>query len=176
MQLRKADYRRACANCAEWRSVAGYEGMYEIHWRGIVRNAATKHVLSPGLGGVGYFTVSLNHKSYTVHRLVALNYIPNPEGKEMVNHIDGNKKNNHLANLEWATRSENEKHGHALGLKKPPVDKIPVLQIDAGGNIVNEYTSMTEAEANGFSSGNIARACKRGIKHKGYFWKHKNTY
>lgn len=175
MQLRKANYKIACVNCPNWKPVNGNEG-YEVHWRGIVRNAATKHVLSAGLGGSGYYTVSLSNKSYTVHRLVALTYVPNTDSKEMVNHIDGNKRNNHLANLEWATRSENEKHGHRLGLKRPPVHKIPVLQIDDNGNIVREYGSMTEAEAYGFTSANVSRSCKKGIKHNGYYFKHKNTH
>ena len=57
-----------------------------------------------------YLRVSLNNKSYSVHRLIAIAWIPNPDRKPQVNHIDGNKLNNHAENLEWATASENQKH------------------------------------------------------------------
>lgn len=54
-----------------------------------------------------------------VHRLVAQEFLENPTEKEQVNHIDGNKSNNYLSNLEWVTRSENVKHAYLIGLKKP---------------------------------------------------------
>ena len=53
-----------------------------------------------------------------VHRVVAMKYLPNPENKEEVNHIDGNKSNNSVSNLEWVTRSQNHQHAYRLGLKK----------------------------------------------------------
>lgn len=77
--------------------------------------------LTTCMNNCGYHTVRLwmNNKSrvFTVHRLVALALIPNPLNKEMVNHIDGNKKNNHISNLEWVTRSENVIHSHEIGLQ-----------------------------------------------------------
>ena len=65
----------------------------------------------------GYKTVGLVGKSFYVHRLVASAYIPNPQNKPTVNHIDGNKANNDVSNLEWATYSENEQHAWRTGLK-----------------------------------------------------------
>jgi hypothetical protein len=77
----------------------------------------------------GYQTVRLcsNGKfSYPkVHRLVASAFIPNPEGKSEVNHIDGNKSNNNVDNLEWCTKSENMKHAYKLGLRKNKGDNSP---------------------------------------------------
>lgn len=64
-----------------------------------------------------YVYVKIKHKSYRVHRLVAKVYLPNPENKATVNHIDGNKYNNMLCNLEWATSSENMKHACDTGLR-----------------------------------------------------------
>ena len=66
--------------------------------------------------GYGYLSVRVNKKYYRVHRLVATKFIPNPDNKEDVNHLDGNKSNNCVQNLEWATRKENVAHAHKTGL------------------------------------------------------------
>ena len=70
-------------------------------------------------GHKDYVKVRINRKDQFVHRLVAIAYLDNPENKETVNHIDGNKENNHVNNLEWCTRSENSQHAYDSGLKKP---------------------------------------------------------
>ena len=75
----------------------------------------------------GYKIVTLVHKdlkkTLKVHRLVACAYIANPLNKEQVNHIDGNKSNNVVSNLEWSTQSENQIHAHKTGLMKNKIDK-----------------------------------------------------
>lgn len=70
-------------------------------------------------GHKGYVKVRINKKDYFVHRLVAIAFLDNPENKETINHIDGNKSNNHVSNLEWSTRSENIQHAYDIGLHKP---------------------------------------------------------
>jgi hypothetical protein len=70
-------------------------------------------------GHGGYLKVRISNKDHFVHRLVAIAYLENLENKETVNHIDGNKENNHVSNLEWCTRSENTQHAYNTGLHKP---------------------------------------------------------
>jgi hypothetical protein len=174
MQLRKATRKQACSNDAEWLPIAGYVGLYEVHFRGIVRNAKTKNILSNGLGKNGYFTVALSSKSHYIHRLVALAFIPNTHSKEMVNHEDGQKQNNHYANLSWVTRSENEKHAYRTGLKEPGLKRLPVRQLDEAGNIIREYSSATETKLYGFSDGNVLHCCNgKRTHHKGFKWAYK---
>lgn len=91
--------------------------------------------LKPGKGSHGYLTVNLCGISRLVHRLVAEKYIPNPEGKRTVNHIDGDKLNNNVDNLEWATDSENNKHAFdKLGRTSRP--KLKVDDHDAYGILI----------------------------------------
>ena len=73
------------------------------------------------LNNRGYFSVGIRRKTFMVHRLVALAFIPNPEQKPHVNHIDGNKLNNHVSNLEWCTAKENNLHARQTGLHKQAV-------------------------------------------------------
>lgn len=75
-----------------------------------IRYTAKPYILKPGLGGKGYPSVSLERKTHIVSRLVAINFIPNPENKKQVNHIDGNKLNNRIDNLEWVSNLENCVH------------------------------------------------------------------
>lgn len=76
--------------------------------------------LRPSVDKYGYERVVLTkdgiRKTYLVHKLVALAFIPNPENKTTINHIDGNKRNNNVSNLEWATEKENQNHKWKNGL------------------------------------------------------------
>lgn len=90
------------------------------HWR-----LMGSRLIAPSRANAGYFTVGIfydcgERKTVAVHRLVALAFIPNPENKPEVNHIDSNKTNNNIRNLEWATRQENIDHWRmSVGNTKP---------------------------------------------------------
>lgn len=84
-----------------------------------------------------------NKKTYYVHRLVALAFIDNPENKPTVNHIDGNKLNNHVSNLEWATYGENNLHAYKNSLKE---DNKKIICINTQTNkVIGSYYSISEA-------------------------------
>ena len=142
-----------------WKDIPNYEGLYQASNLGRIRNARTnlirKNVKSFGL----YYTIILNVNGkqhlHLVHRLIAQTFIPNPDNKKEINHIDGNKHNNKIDNLEWVTRKENAIHSIKNGLQtKEQLAKAvksmirstqkPILQIK-NGKVVAKYKSVREA-------------------------------
>lgn len=105
-----------------WKNIKGYEGFYQISSFGKIKSLRNDKILKLRIGKTGYlytvFSVNSVRKTVKPHRLIALNFIPNPEFKIDVNHIDGNKCNNRLDNLEWVTEQENVIHAHETGLSK----------------------------------------------------------
>lgn len=102
-----------------WRNIDGFPN-YEISTNGRVYSRKRDLILTPFHDGWGYKKVSLrNHgkrSDKSIHRLVANAFIPNPLGKPEINHIDGDKNNNCVDNLEWVTSSENKRHAFHVGL------------------------------------------------------------
>lgn len=122
---------------------------YEVHFDGRVRNKATGHVLKWINNGKGYFTVKLyNHNTprgrlCLVHRLVLSTHdVFIPEGNLDVNHIDGDKSNNHIRNLEWVTKSENTRHAHITGLFKNRLSIEQVQQIKEDLKTEKHYPTL----------------------------------
>ncbi|MEG9208263.1 NUMOD4 domain-containing protein [Lactococcus garvieae] len=101
----------------EWRDIVGYENIYQVSNLGRVRSLhyGRIRILAQAENIDGYLVVNLcvnmNKKSLRVHRLVASAFITNPQNKPQVNHIDENKKNNQIKNLEWTTEKENSNYG-----------------------------------------------------------------
>lgn len=152
---------------------------YTITGRGDVYGKSD-NLLKHDITHDGYHRVTLykdnKPKHCPVHRLVAETFIPNPENKPTVNHIDGNKANNSISNLEWSTHSENSQHAYDNGLNrchftdddrrragrtKAEKSSKPVRVIDTG----EVYPSVSEcARAKGLDSGNISACCNGNRK------------
>lgn len=147
--------------------IKGYEQEYSIDREGNVFGFKRGKYLSTRLNK-GYTVVGLcknnRMKTHKIHRLIATQFIPNPDGKATVNHINGIKTDNRIENLEWATQQENDSHAHKNGLK-PSGSKhytaVPVLDVTMGifyGNLKEaahakniKYTTLVQAVKKGYS-------------------------
>lgn len=167
-----------CGTELTW--VKGFEGEYIISSNGeifcsidnkrMLKNIPTKK--STRKDKYGYERVMLykNQKKYykQVHRLVAENFIPNPNNLPQVNHKDGNKLNNNVNNLEWVSCSENINHAYDTGLRN---DRYKVMQYDKNENLINIFESELDAlRKTGIKHINEVT---RGIRKTagGYIWK-----
>lgn len=175
-----------------WKAIPGYEGYYEVSNIGNVRSMTRIIDMPSELGNIyplhhkgkvlkqilnykrGYFYVDLCGKKYTVHRLVAMAFIPNPDNLPCVNHKDENKHNNRVENLEWCTRLYNINYGTCRA-RRGMRSWVSVIGTDKDGK---EYyfSSMREAEEKtGVYFGNISNCC-RNVKHRqtagGYRWRY----
>lgn len=129
---------------------------YEIRENGDIYSNINNIILKATDNGHGYKKVAFRNKPFYVHRLVAYVHIPNPKGYIEINHIDGDKSNNHKDNLEWCTRAENRQHAVRLGLWKSPKamkgkfgkdnpHSKPVIQYDKDWNKIQEFPGVAEA-------------------------------
>lgn len=139
-----------------YKDIIGYEGLYQISSVGYVKSlnriaksrssnhwyTKAERILKHEVTKFGYARVQLVKDGvitrHLVHRLVAIAFIPNSDNKLEVNHIDGNKLNNHVSNLEWVTPSENRIHAINTGLRNPRLAKTYIPE-DIRSNIKNEY-------------------------------------
>jgi len=142
----------------QWKEVRDTFGLLEVSNEGRVRsNMRDGRILKATPDKKGYLrlhvTIKRERRSYKVHRLVAEAFIPNPENKPQVNHIDGNKANNAASNLEWVTNIENSYHAIDNGLweevykasrKENESRKRPIIAFKDG--IATEYGSIADAE------------------------------
>lgn len=105
-----------------WREVSNNPN-YRVSNSGRIMRVDTQHEKVPRRDTNGYYTTDLYHngraQKVRVHRVVAQEFIPNPDNKSDINHKDGNKNNNSVDNLEWVTKSENMLHAYRTGLVKP---------------------------------------------------------
>lgn len=177
-----------------WKDVRGFENKYKVSDFGIIIRVPyldlsykrprifrfRKMTLSTMPSG--YLVVKLsdnmNRKPHLVHRIVAEAFIQNPNNLPQINHIDENKRNNHVDNLEWCDCKYNLNYGTARQrtIKKNTNGKLSkaIIQIDAFGNFIAEYPSMREARRHGYDNSAIAKCCLgKAYLHRGYRWKYK---
>ena len=169
-----------------WKDIAGFEGLYQVSNLGNVRslrkswasNGEKFHIMRPSINR-GYAYLSLRDlnggdTSFPVHRLVALAFIPNPEGFKCVNHKDENKLNNNVDNLEWCTLAYNFNYGTARARQGISYGK-PVEQLTVDGLVIASYCSAEVAsKLTGMDSSSIHKCC-RGKRQSagGYCWRYK---
>lgn len=157
-----------------WKPIVGFEDLYDVSDEGEVYSHITGKILKHAVKKSGYHNVTLvkdNKLHYMrVHILVASAFIPNPENKPQVNHVDGDKSNNRADNLEWCTAKENTHHCiHVLGKRT-----VPVAQYTKGGVLVKIWNSILEAsQGTGAKAQHIWRNAN-GIRNSthGYIFKY----
>lgn len=189
-----------------WKDVVGYEGLYQVSNLGNVKGAEREIFNYRGkfikkslpirqfIDRCGYCRVTLfkygKPHSFTVHRLVATAFIPNPDKLKDVNHIDFNKQNNNVKNLEWCSRSYNVKHAIKhnpnilAGIRRTSkLARKPIIQYSLDGKFVKEYPSISQASKElGLSTSHICCVAKQKPEKGqiyirkssgGYIWRYK---
>jgi len=156
-----------------WKPILGYGGLYEVSNFGRIKSLPKivkinylrgDLILKGKDNGFGYLTVGLSKekkcKRFYIHRLVAIAFVENKDNKPQVNHIDGDKTNNNILNLEWCNNSENGLHAYRI-LKRKTNGKM-CYQYDRKGNLLNTFISASEASRQtGINKIFIASCCIR---------------
>jgi hypothetical protein len=136
-------------NIEVWFDLIGFEGLYMISQKGNIYSIKNKIKLKSFLNTKGYPSVSLKRKTYAIHRLMAESFLPKIKGKDMVNHIDGNKQNNHICNLEWVNNRENILHyynSEFSGIQKTKANKYSVkIQYNNKQIYLGTYKRISDA-------------------------------
>lgn len=172
--------------------VKDYEGHYMVDARGNVFSLKRNRVMTPCKSNNGYLQVHLTKdgkmKSFKIHRLVAMAFIPNPYNLPQVNHKDEDKCNNHVDNLEWCTQSYNLNYNDGqkrraksrnyedISRKRSNSQSKEVTQYDFDGSIIAVWKNAYVAEKHGYNRGMINQCCIGNKKsHRGYIWKYTNS-
>ncbi len=186
-----------------WKDVVGYEGIYQIsntgrvkslartveywnpRWGCMVSRVIEEKLLTPCNNQFGYPVVHLRNSSkgkshkLLVHRMMAIAFIPNPDSKPAINHMNGCKTDYNLGNLEWVTNKENTQHAIAMGLVVPPKNlspmrgeghwgsKLTVVQVKGIREMRNSgYTYKDIATVYGIHWVTVGKICRKVL------WKH----
>lgn len=161
-----------------WKDIEDYEGLYQVSNLGRVKRVTTNSILKPLKHQQGYLRVRLSKNNIaftkTIHRLVAQAFIPNPDNKPEVNHIDEDKTNNNINNLEWSTRKDNLNYG-TRNKRMSKTKSIPIIATNINTGEVTEFYGVREcARQLGLHSSNIANTLKNRSKQTGgYTFKYK---
>lgn len=190
-----------------WKDIKGYEGLYQVSNLGRVKslgngnsNRSKLKIMKTTLSHKGYPMITLRKddksKTFSVHRLVAIHFIPNPDNLPQVNHIDEVKTNNRIDNLEWCTNEYNHNYGTRIErvrqkqIGNPKMKTClgkfgkdhhtskPIVQLTMDGKLVRIWFSAADAiRENGYDKSSVSSCCtgKRKTAY-GYKWMHLDDY
>lgn len=181
----------------EWRDVVGFEGKYLISNQGRVISLRRKtyagsgnykylspRLMTPSIMYNGYYGVMLcnvskkdgiNHRrQHYIHRLIAEAFIPNPQNKPLIDHIDTNRTNNSISNLRWCTQTENM--NNPTTMRNHP-NNTKIIQLSLNNEPLKYFRSMEATRVEGFNPTCVGNCC-RGVQisHKGYHWVYLSDY
>lgn len=172
-----------------WKDIPNYQGLYQVSNYGNIRSLdrySSDHfckgrVLKPYGNGKGYLLVKLckngHIKAFQVHRIVANAFLPNRNKKLQVNHLNENKKDNEVTNLEWCTAKQNSNYGTrskriSIANRNGKLSK-KVKQLGKAGNLIKIWPSLSEAERHGFNHGHLSKCARGKVKLAyGYKWEY----
>lgn len=168
----------------QWKDIKGYEGLYQVSNLGRVKSFYNgKEQIMKGAKRRGYPSVKLTkdkkEKWWTIHRLVAEAFIPNPDNLPMINHKNEIKTDNRVENLEWCTAKYNTNYGSrnekVSNKRKNDSQSKTVFQYTLDGEFIKEYPSLGEIKRQlGYDKGNIAACCNGKYKKAyGFIWHYK---
>ena len=166
-----------------WKDIKNYEGLYQVSNLGRIRNS-NHIILKQYKNHKGYLITQLSkkgkHCTIIVHRIVAKAFIPNLDNKPQINHINCNKVDNRVENLEWVTNDENKLHAkqHNLckslkGGENPRAKKVN--QYDLNGNLIKQWDCINDITRNFKikTGSNISLCCKyKNLTAYGYIWRY----
>lgn len=142
---------------------------YLVSTHGRIKHKLGHLIVGSTLSGYKVFTI--NKKTYRFHRMTAFMFVKNQSNKPIVNHIDGNKLNNHYINLEWVSNQENCQHAHDTGLNR---QKRAIIQTDKNGQFIKEFKSIKEEAQETLGIAHVSDVCRGIFSHtKGYYFKYK---
>jgi len=130
-----------------WKDIEGYEHIYQVSNIGNIRNKKSGRILRPFINIHGYVRIPLSkdkkRKNYSVHQLVAKTFISNPNNYDIVNHINGNKTDNRVENLEWCTIEENNNKAFENELRN--TKKKEILQYNTNKELIKKWNAINIA-------------------------------